>query len=463
MTSRPAVVGGFILGALALGVAGILFFGGMRLFATSTRVVVFFSESLAGLDVGSPVTFHGVRVGSVQSMALVYSTETMTARTPVFLELERNKVILEGTRLNRYEPDFEQLVRAGLRAQLALQSFVTGQLRVDLDVRPGTPAQLVGAAPGVPEIPALPSELGQLRNELTQLRLRELADTAQRAFASVGHLSDHLDATLDPLAQSAHRTLDAATQTLQTTNEAVRRVQADASTTLRDLDSLIVDAHGQLGARGGELSRALTTADRTLRHAETLIELAKWSCRASLAIPRRSRSHRTRSRRQRQLPAQLRGNDRAEPERPPHGSRQPMKQAAARSSPGTRFFWVAVLAFFGAAMCGITACSLSGPPPAEYVLGAMPVASATTLSANRTAGRRSQAHSGSRLSRHNQYTGAQRQSARPELDQPLGRTAVGWYGPSSHRLACHPAAPPDGDRNAGGASGEADPARCGCL
>ena len=44
MTSRPAVVGGFILGALALGVAGILFFGGMQLFATRSRVVVFFSN-----------------------------------------------------------------------------------------------------------------------------------------------------------------------------------------------------------------------------------------------------------------------------------------------------------------------------------------------------------------------------------------------------------------------------------
>ena len=44
MNSRAAVVGAFILGALALVVAGILFFGGMRLFTATTRVVVFFSE-----------------------------------------------------------------------------------------------------------------------------------------------------------------------------------------------------------------------------------------------------------------------------------------------------------------------------------------------------------------------------------------------------------------------------------
>jgi paraquat-inducible protein B len=272
MSSRPAVVGAFILGAVALGVAGILFFGGMHIFATRARVVVFFSESLAGLDVGSPVTFHGVRVGSVQSMAAVFSADTMTARTPVFLELERNKVIWEGKNLGGSDTDIEQLVRAGLRAQLALQSFVTGQLRVDLDFRPGTPAQLVGGPAGVPEIPAVPSELGQLRNQLAQLRLGELANTAQQALAAVGRLSDHLDATIDPLAKSAHLTLDAATQTLHTTDEAVRRVQADASTALHDLDSLLVDAHGQLDARGGELSHALIDADRALRQAETLVD-----------------------------------------------------------------------------------------------------------------------------------------------------------------------------------------------
>lgn len=56
-----------------------------------------------------------------------------------------------------------------------------------------------------------------------------------------------------------------------------------------------------------------------------------------------------------------------------------MKQAAAHACPRRRFFQVAVLAFFGAAMCGTTACSLSGPPPAEYVLGTMPAATPTTL------------------------------------------------------------------------------------
>ncbi len=272
MKPKATIVGAFILGALALGVLAILFFGGTRLFATRSRVVVFFSELVAGLDVGSPVTFRGVRLGSVQSMAIRASADTMTARIPVYLELEPNRLTWEGEKLSGSAADYERLVQAGLRAQLALQSFVTGQLRVDLDFRPGTPALLVGTTTDAPEIPAVPSDLSRLRNQLTELPLRELADTAQRAFASLARLSDHLDVTLDPLAQSVHRTADTATQTLQTTDEAVRRVQADASTALRDLDALLVDAHHQVDARGGELSRVLTGADRAVRQAQTLLD-----------------------------------------------------------------------------------------------------------------------------------------------------------------------------------------------
>ena len=108
MSSRPAVVGGFILGALALGVAGILFFGGTRLFATTSRAVVFFSEPVAGLDVGSPVTFHGARVGSVQHIAIRISAGTLTARVPVYLELQPNQVIWEERQVWMALPPFSR-------------------------------------------------------------------------------------------------------------------------------------------------------------------------------------------------------------------------------------------------------------------------------------------------------------------------------------------------------------------
>jgi paraquat-inducible protein B len=166
MSAKPAVVGGFILGALALGVVAIIFFGGTQLFATTSRAVVFFGESVAGLSVGAPVTFEGVQVGRVQKIAIRFSADSMSAQIPVFLELEPDQIIWESKRLGSGEADYARLVKAGLRARLAQQSFVTGQLRVDLNLRPDAPAHLVRAIPGIPEIPAMPSAHAQLRNEL---------------------------------------------------------------------------------------------------------------------------------------------------------------------------------------------------------------------------------------------------------------------------------------------------------
>jgi uncharacterized lipoprotein YmbA len=57
-----------------------------------------------------------------------------------------------------------------------------------------------------------------------------------------------------------------------------------------------------------------------------------------------------------------------------------MKQATALACSPKWVSMTALLVFFGTAVFGIAACSLSGPPPAEYVLGAMPAATATTLS-----------------------------------------------------------------------------------
>lgn len=278
---RPATVGGFVLGALALGVAAILFFGSLRLFSHTERFVVFFHGSLAGLDVGAPVTFRGVRIGSVQRIAVRFSPHTVTAQTPVFLDLDASRVSWEGGKPPATRPDVLKLIEAGLRAQLTLESLVTGQLSVDLDFLPNTPTHLVGTIAGVPEIPAVQSEFDQLRNKLTGLPLRELVATAQQTLSSLTRLSDHLNARIDPLTDSAQHAAIVAVATLNTTNDAVRHLQADASVTLQQVDELIKDARTQLDRRSDGLARTLAATERTARDADTLLASLN-----SLAAPR---------------------------------------------------------------------------------------------------------------------------------------------------------------------------------
>ena len=87
--AKPVLVGSFVLGAFALGVIAILTFGGMHLFAKNLRVVVVFKDSIAGLEVGAPVTFRGVRIGRVEGMRLHIDELHHTSWIPVYLDVYR--------------------------------------------------------------------------------------------------------------------------------------------------------------------------------------------------------------------------------------------------------------------------------------------------------------------------------------------------------------------------------------
>ena len=155
----------------------------------------------------------------------------------------------EKVQMRKGAEGLEQLIAAGLRAQLNLQSFVTGQLRVDLDFRPDTPAYLVKAdTGGLPQIPALPSEFERIRQTLAEVPIQELARNAQQTLAAVERLATRLDQALPPLLEGTQHSVDAATNTLDTTAKAITQIQADLSHTLAELNGLIEDGRSQLGS-----------------------------------------------------------------------------------------------------------------------------------------------------------------------------------------------------------------------
>jgi paraquat-inducible protein B len=83
---RPVAVGAFLLAAFALLVAGILFFTAGTLTAKHLRTVSFFPGTVAGLQVGSTVTFQGVPVGQVTSLGV---RVTQDVRRPIIqVEME---------------------------------------------------------------------------------------------------------------------------------------------------------------------------------------------------------------------------------------------------------------------------------------------------------------------------------------------------------------------------------------
>jgi len=262
--AKPLIVGSFVVGGLVLGVAGILLLGSGNLFTHPTRVVVVFTGSVAGLDVGSPVTFRGVRIGKVSSIRVQIDVKRHEDSIPVYLDLDPSLVTWTNGREPSGTSDLAVSVKAGLRAQLMSQSYLTGQLTVNLDTHPDLPLIAQVSIDGVPEIPSIPSDLQDLKDEFRRLDLPGLGRRTRDALVSMQRTLDTLNGAVGPVAQSLQATLAKTTQ-------AVSQVQTDATRTLATIDQLAADGRGQLKTNGDDLDRLLKTAQRTATEADSLL------------------------------------------------------------------------------------------------------------------------------------------------------------------------------------------------
>lgn len=208
MKANPTAIGLFILGGLALVFAAVVAIAGGQLFQTHMMAVAYFPDSVQGLTVGSRVEFRGVPVGRVSAIKLLIDTQDLKPSIPVFMELNPEDWHYIGTPRGR-EVSIQQAVAIGLRAQLALESFVTGQMVVELDLRPDTPATMVRPnATDVPQIPTIKSDISRLKDVLTGLPLRELTTSLQVAVADLDRLlaAPELPDLLTNLAKAAANT-----------------------------------------------------------------------------------------------------------------------------------------------------------------------------------------------------------------------------------------------------------------
>ncbi len=188
----PTVIGLFVLGALALAVVGLLSFGGINFFSKPQRFVVYFNESIHGLDHGSPVKLRGVRIGRVVGMNVRAAPSAPGSGDPrsvvaVVCELSRDVMADDQGRpvdvSDRAE--LERLVDQGLRAQLGVIGLATGLLFVELDFQdplayPARPR--AGVASPYVELPAVPSAISEFQANLTEV----LNDVKRIDFAAIG-------------------------------------------------------------------------------------------------------------------------------------------------------------------------------------------------------------------------------------------------------------------------------------
>lgn len=290
--ANPSVIGAFVVGALALAIAGVILIGGGRLFTETRDGVIFFQESVSGLDVGAPVTFNGVTVGSVTAIDLVYDVEKERVSIPVKIALFPHSVTFSEGGPQRL--DVKALAEAGLRAQLGLSSFVTGKLMINLVMAPETRMNLRAADPetfqtaeGLIEIPAIRSQMQEVRAAVEMIltnvstvepealiadmqatfrairefvTMPELAEIVHQTHDAVGQvqaLVDNADRRLTPLLAGAEETL-----------AAIRELANQGELTLAETRKLVTEAQPALAS----MQSALAEAERTLAAVGSSVE-----------------------------------------------------------------------------------------------------------------------------------------------------------------------------------------------
>ena len=122
------------------------------------------------------------------------------------------------------------LIDNGLKAQLSMQSLITGQLGIHLDFYPDRPLRLVGAEPSYKEIPTTEFGLAALSKTLENLPLAEIANKVEKTLDAIEKLATSPD--LKQSLVSFHQTFDEAHVFLQHLDSQVKPLSTSTQLTL---------------------------------------------------------------------------------------------------------------------------------------------------------------------------------------------------------------------------------------
>jgi len=300
MSKKPntVIIGSFVVGALALAVVGILIIGGGKFFTTRDKHVMFFEGAAKGLNIGAPVDFKGVRVGSVTDIKLLFDRRDLSFRIMVLVETDMDKITeihTENSEKYVEKTDTKTLVEAvisqGLRAQLGMQSLVTGQLYVALDFHPDKPARLFGLETGYVELPTIPSSLEQISKTMEKVPVEAIAQKLVSAvegierFINSPHTQEvvasfngaakeaqgllhHVNSRIDPLASNLEKTLADAQKLMQDLDSQVHPVASDFKETVKQARLLITNTDKRLGPVASGMEETLKVARSAVKQAE---------------------------------------------------------------------------------------------------------------------------------------------------------------------------------------------------
>ena len=269
MARQPnkTLIGAFVVGAVALAVAGLFIFSSGKLLKNTGTFILYFDGSLKGLDVGAPVNFKGIKIGSVTDIKVQLESEDFTdIRIPVLVEIDRDMIkesseLIKSKGYQDWRKRREEMQKAGkiikymvdngLRAQLVSQSMVTGKLMIQLDFYPDKPARFVAAGNEHIEIPTIPSRLDEIAKAIEEVPFKELIAKATLTIEGIERLVNAPE--LKDTVVTLRDTIQDLRSLIKNLDNGVDGLTSNVENTLNKTSEALVQATNTLTAVQGEL------------------------------------------------------------------------------------------------------------------------------------------------------------------------------------------------------------------
>jgi paraquat-inducible protein B len=255
-------LGLFVLAGIGAGIGTLFWLGAQRFQRESFPAIAFFDESVQGLDVGSPVKFRGVTVGTVANITIAPDHRHVQVKSDIYVDSVRSLGISDGA------PDpksGQPFMPQNLRVQL-VAAGITGVRFVGVDFFDPEryPPPPLPFPPPWNYIPSAPSTLRSLEQaalefanrlpalgEQTTATLTEGRATlaeGRQTLTSLRQLSDELRGADGSVNRLVTR-LETTTQTFET---AVR--ESDPAATTAALRAASSSVSGAADGLGGDLA-----------------------------------------------------------------------------------------------------------------------------------------------------------------------------------------------------------------
>jgi ABC-type transporter Mla subunit MlaD len=286
------MLGSFVIAGTVLMLASIVFFASTQLGRDAVAMETYFTESVTGLDVGSPVRFRGVKVGEVRRISEV-AEKYDTGMRYVLVEVSITSRRLAGRPLDQLEHDIGTAVGEGLRVYLATQGLTgIAYLETDFFEPAKHPPLPIDWQPDVPHVPSAPSRLKNLADSLdavlSDLRRTDVSGTVEHVKKTLEEIRSTA-ANFDAAAVSAQakETMASFRQVADESSERLRRVFDRTDSALERLDATFAEEH--LGNALRNFEQVSEDAGEAVRDLRALIGRAENTVREASDLMRRPR------------------------------------------------------------------------------------------------------------------------------------------------------------------------------